>query len=196
VPQRRESHRVECNLSQTGSSSWFLVRKRRNIAWLFTSLRSASTLPHGHVSNSLLRIPRTLVPHPLHIHPSLSTSSSPTSHGSAFPSAAHPLHAWPCAPPLGPRLVFLRKQYYVPKLESCGTDNNAPVQQLIQRKDFKAKCIFFGMVHCEASLVALVHSFPSIGLSQETVDPFSKQATEELTVVFSVSICVTEHTCH
>jgi hypothetical protein len=87
------------------------------------------------------------------------------------------------------KLPDLMEKTILPKLKSRST---VFVQQLIQRKDFKAKSKFSGTIHCEASLMALVHSFSSVGPSQKTVHPFSKQATEELTAICSVSICVME----
>jgi hypothetical protein len=108
------------------------------------------------------------------------------------------VHAYLCSD-LGSitKLPDLMEKTILPKLKStAGIDNNAFIRQLIGRKDFKGKSKFSGTIHCEASLMALVHMFSSVGPSEKRVHPFSEKTTRELKAIFSVSICATEHTCH
>jgi hypothetical protein len=86
-------------------------------------------------------------------------------------------------------LPNLMKTTVLPRLRRFGRDNNALIQQLIDSKGFNKKSKFSGTIHCEASLMALLHSI-SVGLSRKKIAPFSKQTTDELKNIFSVSIQV------
>jgi hypothetical protein len=66
-------------------------------------------------------------------------------------------------------------------------DNTALIQQLLDRQDFANNKKFTGKIHCEATLMALVHSFTSTAPPKRVL-PFSKQRTQDLMPLFSVSI--------
>jgi hypothetical protein len=84
-------------------------------------------------------------------------------------------------------LPNLMKTIIPPRL-MLGPDNNT-LQQLIDSKGFNKKSKFSGTIHCEALLMALIHSF-SVGSPQKRIAPFSEQRTLELKNIFSVSIQV------
>ena len=86
-------------------------------------------------------------------------------------------------------LPNLMKRTILPRLRSFGPDNHTLIQQLIDSKGFNKKSKFSGTIHCEASLMALVHSF-SVEPSQKNIAPFTPKRTLELMNIFSVSIKV------
>ena len=78
----------------------------------------------------------------------------------------------------------------LPRLRTTpGRDNNFLIQQLIGSNGFYKKSKFSGTIHCEASLMALVHSF-TVKSSQNKISPFTKPRTSALKNIFSVSIQV------
>jgi hypothetical protein len=86
-------------------------------------------------------------------------------------------------------LQDLMKTTILPRLKKrSGIDNEAAIQQLLEREDFTRKSRFSGTIHCEATLMALVHSFSSAVPLQKEVPPFSKQRTMELMPLFLVRI--------
>lgn len=71
-------------------------------------------------------------------------------------------------------LQELMKETLLPRLMP---GNDALIQQLIDRSDFKKKVKFSGTIHCEALLMALIHSF-SVEPPQKRIPPFSQQKTQ------------------
>jgi hypothetical protein len=94
------------------------------------------------------------------------------------------------------QLPDLMTKIILPKLEpSYGLDNSVAINQLVVRKDFanKNKTEFTGKIHCEATIMALVHSFSS---RSRRVAPFSKDVTAHLRPFFTVSVLFSTFTAH
>ena len=73
----------------------------------------------------------------------------------------------------------------LPRLQ--GDDKEDRIEELLKVQNFGNKTRFTGTIHCEATLMALVHSFSSAAPSA-IVPPFSDQETGDLKPVFRVSI--------
>jgi hypothetical protein len=66
------------------------------------------------------------------------------------------------------------------------TNNPTIIQQLKNHSDLN-KVKFTGTIHCEASLMALAHLFSAERLLKR-IPPFSQEKTQELELIFSVSM--------
>lgn len=94
------------------------------------------------------------------------------------------------------KLSDLMTNTILPELKpSSGVDISDAIQRLLRRQDFANKTKFTGKIHCEATLMALVHSFSSAQPSQR-VPPFSKRATQDLRDLFAVSLLFPTFTSH
>jgi hypothetical protein len=92
------------------------------------------------------------------------------------------------------QLPDLMTKIILPKLEdSYGLDNSDAINQLLVRKDFANKTEFTGKIHCEATIMALVHSLSS---TSRKVAPFSKDVTAHLRPFFTVSVLSSTFTAH
>jgi hypothetical protein len=81
-------------------------------------------------------------------------------------------------------LETLMKTVILPELSSI-PDAATHVDRLLNLEKFAKKVLFTGKIHCEATMMALIHSFTSI-VSSKRVAPFTNRITPDLRPLFSV----------
>lgn len=86
-------------------------------------------------------------------------------------------------------LRTLMKEIILPKLTNI-PDAATHINRILELDSFVMKILFTGKIHCEATMMALIHSFTSKLLTNR-VAPFTNRVTPDLRPLFSVIISFT-----